>query len=301
MSGARPTTLVVNHHLRSYTGPTKDIRTVTDQIHFTVHGRGDVVRLEPDERHATAADTPNVFTVCPFGLMGDEAALVMSIKLLYVHNDFEEDLSFEVDLGFGPPRNGEDSALLHPDASGRAILFIPGRAHDGPVPVAHRLVYEPNLFNLGINILQYVGAESHLLCTRSTGVSDRGTRYDYQTFSYTDPLVVFLMENKGHFDELRSDDIYVTRGAGPNGGGDMYTIRTELVLRIQQFFRDAVFPQIRYTRAPALLLRWKKKPSNPPPPDGPQPVLSFMVQMDYLVVSQKQPLKYQVTGIRLNV
>jgi len=276
-------TRTAHHHLIQYSSCQKDIRTTTDMI---IVSKDTTI----DKRHQT--EIPGMYQMCALKLKPLERALILKLSILYTHNDCEEPIVFHVENLFPSINDGDCN---HPDQTGEIDIVIPGAHHAGPVPPSDRLLYEPNFVNLGdgFHALQYAGIENHIMNARSTCVTNAGSytfatnmdsQQEYVAFMYNDPLVVFLMAHKQHFAELKSNDIHITDDI-------IYLIRKSLVERVQQFFKNAVFPLLHYTETPAVYFRLKN--------DMCEGAVSFMLQLDYVVISPGIE-SYHAIGIKLN-
>jgi len=258
-------------HFVHFEHPEKTIKRTTDLISFYIK-KGE---LNVDKTHImdTPSQNEGVFKLCrlDFDPNKGEKAVILNISLIYAHNETQEPCIWDTECLFdiGEPEN----LSTHPDTTGKISIVIPGNEFTGPLPHDARLVYEPKMVHLGISLLPYIGLEHHILNARSTCVSETGLLYEYQAFKGTDPLVVFLLENKSHFDEVNAQDI---RKLDEN----IYVIKRPLVKRIQAFFSNTVFSLIKYVSNPILSFKWRNQP--PCEKDG---FINAMIQIDYVVTN----------------
>lgn len=263
------------HFLTVFEQPAKNIKSVTDVILFRkVDGR-----MVPDAHHSD-------MMVCPLTLGLHDKALILKVAILYTHNETARPFSCTLGPMFDPDESVEDADTLHPDHTGVIKFILPGRRWHGIIEPTASVIYEPNLTNLSINILQYAGLESHILEARSTTVGVHGTSNDYTLFNVTDPLFVFLMAHKNHFPELTSDEIKKRTDT-------IYSVSKVLVKRVQQFFRNAIFPLLHYTKMKKLQFTCNFE-AHEELPD----LLMAQISVDYMIVSP-QNFAYKTHDIKL--
>jgi len=304
-----------NLHLVQYDHPEKETRTVTDLVTF--HMRDG--KLVPDARHLVPSEDGQqyLFQCCPLNLKDRQKALIIDFKILYTLNDFDTPLQFAVETMF--PVDEEvvekvhrddvvEEGEMHPDFTGNAIIHIPPSAMSGPVPKDARIIYRPRYHdtNGGWNVPQYAGTEGHILHAKSTHimvdeVSLTSQLIDpecqYLAFMYTDPFITFVLEHHHLFREERDDDIKMVANESKQGG-QIYLVRRPFVERIQRFFKNAVYPFFNYTENDAIRFAWKVYPKMHS--KNLDPVVAFMVQLDYMVISPHVP-RIEVNGIKLNI
>lgn len=268
---------VVRHFLTQIEWREKEIRTITDVIIYHKNAAGLMV---PDALHSNNC-------ICPLNLKDhQQRAIIVKMELLYTHN--ECDTQFLVDVG--PVFEGDNTHLeaAHPDKTGIIRFMIPGKRSHGVIDPGMRIIYQPNLVNLGINLLQYAGMENAILEARSTVVSHNGIlNSGYMAFMLTDPLIGFLLTHKQHFTALHARDIIKQ-----NDG--IYLVRTPLVIQVQDFFRDTIFPHLKYTTVKNLPLKCHFLGHQCPD------TLMVMVSTDYMIVSPQIPT-YKTKDIKLNI
>jgi hypothetical protein len=242
--------------------------------------------LKVDESHRIP-DKEDAYKLCTldFDPSRGEKAVILKINILYSHNENDDAFFWEVNLR---EQTKEEHLSNHPDSTGKICIVVPGSKYQGLIPVDERLVYEPKLVHLDINILPYVGIEGHILNARSTCITSQGIEHDYQAFHQTDPLLVFLLEYKHHFDEVNARDI-------KKGAERMYLVKRHLVKRIQSFFKNSVFSLIKYVEQPVIEFKWK----NPPGKDN-KGFVSATIQVDYVVLSP-EVIHYKAQGIKLDI
>lgn len=306
-----------NHHLIQYNHPEKETRTVTDLVTFHLRDG----KLVPDARHLVPSDDGQtyLFQCCPLGLQERQKALIIDFKLLYTLSDFDVPLQFAVETMFPVDQDVVEKVHhevvveedeLHPDFTGCAVIHIPPSIMSGPVPPDSRTIYRPRYHELngGFNVPQYAGTEGHILHAKSTHIMVDETsasthsvdpEKEYLAFLYTDPFVVFVLEHHHLFREERDDDIKMMEGASKQGGA-VYLIRRPFVERIQRFFKNAVYPFFNYTDNDAIRFAWKVGPKRMGQTKVADPVVAFMVQLDYMVISPHVP-RIEARGIKLKI
>lgn len=288
-------------HMVHFEHPPKNIKTVTEALSFFVQPSGALV---VDAAHAT--DEEGVFKLCTLDYdhvnKGDRA-LILELRCAYVHNEFEESFFWDVEDMFEATTQSESAK--HPDVTGKTCVVIPGARYVGPIPECNRVVYKPRLKHLDINLLPYVGLETHILNGNSTCISSEGTRYEYHAYNTTDPFMVFLLQHKHRFDEVNASDIKMVRSVDPPAGGGgvhhtYYLVKRPLVKRVQSFFKT-LYSFILYTKRPELRFRWR----FPPPPAAGEEnrggrFITVIIQVDYLVLSP-EVLKYKSSSEPLSI
>lgn len=306
-----------HHHLIQYHHPEKEYRTVTDLVTFHLRDG----KMVPDHRHLVPSEDGQeyLFQCCPLGLKDRQKALLLDFKLLYTLSDFDMPLQFAVETMFPVDDRTVEMAHhdvvveddeMHPDFTGSAVIHIPPSNLSGPLPSENRVIYRPRFYDLaqgGFNVPQYAGTEGHILNARSNHImvdelshlrQDDDPENQYVAFLYTDPFVVFVMEHRHHFKEERSDDIRILEGEAKQGGS-VYLIRRPFVERIQQFFKNAVYPHFNYTTNDAIRFAWKTGPKQSKSTTN-DPVVAFMVQLDYMIISPHLP-RIEVRGTQIKV
>lgn len=268
---------VARHFLTHIEWREKEIRTVTDAIIFHKNSAGVMI---PDARHSDNC-------ICPLTLKDhSQRVIIIKMELLYTHN--ECDTQFLADIGPVFHAENTQSEHAHPDKTGVIRFMIPGKRCCGVIDPGMRIIYQPNLVNLGINLLQYAGMENSILEARSTAISQKGIlNSGYMAFMLTDPLLGFLLTHKQHFTALHAKDI-IKQDDG------IYLVRTPLVTQVQEFFRDTVFPHIKYAMVTSLPLKCHFLGHQVPD------TLMLMVSTDYMVISPQIPT-YKTSDIKLNI
>ena len=223
-----------------------------------------------DKRHST--DTPGVFKMCQLQMNARDKAIILGTSLVYVHNDHNETLVLETDPLFPPTDDKHNSG--HPDFTGKVTICIPGDKWAGEVPARDQEIYKPNMYSLGIKVLQYAGMEAQILGARSTCLRPYGIQEEYEAFALTDAIAVYLLENKHLFKGLRSDDMMSYGDAG------IVLIKQTLVDVAKEHFRNIILPLLHYTTIPHITL----KPKGKLPPIG-GGFVTMCVQLDYCVIS----------------
>lgn len=275
----------VSFYLCHFEQPPKVIKTTTESLCFFVEGD----KIHVDQSHK---ETEGSFKLCTldFDPSKNEKAVILKVALLYSHNEREEPVVWKVNSLFKTEEEEEEDGRksIHPDATGKITIVLPGMKFKGPLEENDRLIYEPKLVHLDIPILPYIGMEHYILGARSTCVTQQGIAYEYQAFLDTDPFMVFLLQHKNHFDEVNAYDIKM-------GGGRVYLVKRSLVKRIQQFFKNAIFPLIRYVEDPIIYFKW-----NNPQIEEKGIFINAMIQVDYVVVSP-EIAKYKTQGTLLDI
>jgi hypothetical protein len=255
---------IIEHHLVQVTAPELRLETRVESV--CLHGTFDatskrgVIRI--DERHADGV-------VFDLGLRPElgEKALITAVELQHATNDTGRNVQFALNLRLG----GCASPLYaanpdHPDACGTVRFVVPKHA-DGPVAKVDRVLYEPNFFNLGFDVLGYVGREEQMLAApRSVAVGPPGTEEpDFEVFAVSDPLPCFVLTNKHLFpDVVGYRDIVRVK--------TVYRISKTVCAVVRSFFRDTVFPLLRYTSDNTLQLTWRA--DMDPAPDLPDHLMT---------------------------
>lgn len=239
---------VVEHHLVEFVHPQKISKTCRDHIVFHLTEKGELLS---DERHADGA-------VFDLKLKERERAIIMSVRVKWCTNDTERDIVMEFQDVFALENPKETG---HPDVTGK-IRFILSRNANGTVPKRDQLLYEPNFTNLGFPIIQYIGMEHSIMNARSTAVIPYDAVVDFEIFKRSDHLVVFLLENKQLFKEIKTQDIVSLND------GEHYKISKTAVRRVRSFFYDSIFSQFHYVTTNHLKLAWAAE-ITPPPQDPP--------------------------------
>ncbi|MBX9635987.1 MAG: hypothetical protein K2Q45_00360 [Nitrosomonas sp.] len=244
---------VVHHHLIKYSTPKKQVKSTEDIICFHML-KNNTTELFADARHAEGKNVLNL------NLSPGDKAIVLAVELLYYTNDTHTRLEMTLDLKFdsldpapAPQGRGRWREHKHPDFTG-LVKFVLEPGHKGPVNKNDCKLYEPNFVNLGFDVLHFAGQEESILNARSFAVATAETgsiQYDYEIFKRSDPFVVFILENRQHFKWMTTSDLLLCKD-------DLhYKVQKDAIRRVRDFFKDYVFPQIRYTRRPAFSLTWK--------------------------------------------
>lgn len=276
-------------YLNHFERPNKTIRSTTESICLFFDTNG--------ELHSTHKTKDSLFRLATldFDPSREEKALILSVKMLYSHNDYNDVWTWEVEKLFDQKKEEEEEekkkekGKYHPDFTGKLRLVIPGCEFKGVLKPEDNLVYEPKLVHLGTPILLYAGLENHILGARSTCITPAGIFYDYQAFCNNDPFIVFLLENKDKFDEINAQDI-------KQGNHKTILVKRPLVRRVQQFFQNALFPLFRYvSKNTVITFEWPKE--QWPKTSG---FINVIIQVDYLVITPQIP-KYKTHETTLNI
>lgn len=278
-------------YLNHFERPNKTIRSTTESICFFFDTKGELYSTH--RKIGENKDSSFRLATLDFDPSREEKALILSVKMLYSHNDYDDVWTWEVEKLFDQKKEEEEETKEtqkhHPDSTGKLRLVIPGCEFKGVLKPSDSLVYEPKLVHLGTPVLLYAGLENHILGARSTCVTPAGICYDYQAFCNNDPFIVFLLENKDKFDEINAQDI-------KQGENKTILVKRPLVRRVQQFFQNALFPLFRYvSQTPVITFEWPKE--QWPKTSG---FINVIMQVDYLVITPQIP-KYKTHEITLNL
>lgn len=247
-------------HLVEYVEPYKEIKTITDLVVLKPDAANHNC-LVPDRRHRT--DVVGEFATCATELGDQDQIVILGVHLLHTLTDFDAPMRFK---------------------HAEIVLNIPGNQLNARIPAEDGLLYQPNMMNLGISLLPYIGLESHILQARSTCVTPHGIDREFVAFKSSDAFIVFLLHNKNHFDLLHADDIKTS------ADGHIYFVRSPLVQRVQKFFTNVVFPHIKYTSAAearkGLCFGWQSDAVFAARSDM---VCAFQIQMEYIHLSPRTP------------
>lgn len=242
----------VHHHLIKYNLPEKQAKSAEDCICFHMM-KDNTNQLFADGRHPQGQHVLNL------NLAPSERAIVLGIEVLYYTNDTKTLIEMVLDLKFAqpPPAGGLGSGggrntSSHPDFTG-LVRFILEPGHKGQVAKVNRKLYEPNFINLGFNVLPFAGQEESILNARSFAVAsaDSFIQHDYELFGRSDPFIVFIIENRKHFNWLCQSDILLCKD------NIHYKVQKDALQRVRAFFREAIFPLFKYTQQSSFSLTWK--------------------------------------------
>lgn len=278
-------------YLTQFQHSKRETRTVTDLVCFSViQGR-----LVPDERHCVKGQ-PHLIQVCPLGLKPHERAIITGFDLVYALNDFDIELDFYVEPMFSvdpsTPYNPDDLVVedvetgeRHPDETGGTPMFrVPQRGSDGIVHPDLQCIYKPRYMDLGFNVPAYAGLEHSILNANSTCLTDQGMDRGYIAYMPTDPLMVFILQNRHLFKELRDTDLCLCK----TEMGIVHLVKRSFVERVQAFFKDTLFPLFHYTTNDYVRFAWKTQPTTQHT-QCTHPIVSIMFQLDFIVVSPHVP------------
>lgn len=280
----------LNFILTEHQLPHREVRSVVDSVTFSiVQGR-----LVADERHRVKGEA-HLIQVCSLKLQEHERAIISGFNLLFAMNDFDIALEFCVEPMFEVhPEHSyspedlvveDDNGEKHPDETGTPMFCVPSRRYDGVVHPEDRCIYKPRYAELGFNVPAYAGLENHILNANSTCISEKGIHSDYRAFKSTDPFLVYILQNRHLFKELRDDDI---RAYKSDETAPLYLVRKTFVERVQEFFKSALFPLFNYTHNDAVRIAWKTQPKMHHT-SCTHPVVTLMFQLDFIVVSPSLP------------
>ena len=273
--------------LLTYKSPERQVKQCEDIVSMHLMS-GETSHLECDPFHYGGRIFPQL------RLQPGERAVILSIKLKWCSNNTGRDVHFEVHDMFRTRMSGKSA---HPDNTGVVTLMIPAR-HCGPVPTISQNIYEPNLVNLGIPIIQYAGMEESILNARSTAILTEGSEHrntEYEVFHQSDPLLVFLLRHMNAWskDTIGAQDVLRLKDM------NMYKVKRTAVKAARDIFERAIFPLFCYTHPENKMhLVWNKSMEPPPPlpdhlvtkgeetsPDSGFAMITFRLEMEYVLVS----------------
>jgi len=275
----------IAHHLISYEPLRKESQSQTTCVcfHFTSDRQLICDSEHPDGRLFSLQLKPH------------EKALILYVKLVYCKNNTGQDVPMCLELFRQEEREGK-----HPDHTGK-VHFVAHHRAPGVIPKQDRVLYEPNLFNLGINILPYAGTEHSILQARSTVVysAPRGGD-DFLLFHQSDPFIVFLLEHASAFPEIqKSSDIVLVEKKTTS----VYKVAKHVVERVKQFFERAVFPLFRYVEGDYLQLSWNPSLKDDTPSgecgDG-FAMIKMLISIEYIVIAPEVP-KFHCSSVELGI
>lgn len=297
----KPKGPTIVHHLISHEVLRKESQSQTTCVcfHFTPELKLICDSEHPDGRLFNLKLKPN------------EKALILFVKMVYCKNNTGQDIDMCLEL-FQPEKESENENKKHPDYSGKIHFSVRHNA-PGIIPKQDRILYEPNLFNLGINILPYAGTEHAILHGRSTVVTTeesdsertrtkgtRGDKDEFVLFNQGDPFVVFLLEHRSSFPEIQKEDI--TLVLNKSLPSPLYKISKPVVERVKSFFERAIFPLFHYVEGDYLQLTWNPVLKNSPSGgiyDG-FAMIKMMLTIDYIIIAPEVP-KFNCTSLELGI
>lgn len=253
----------MKHVLVEIQPPQRELRKCIDTVCMHLVGREGVpTQLVCDDFH------PNGRLFRSMSLKGGERAIILSIRLVYCSNNTGRDVHLQICNLFDADAAAAAASLeVHPEKTGTARVVLPAR-HRGEMPKRRQLVYEPNLVNLGINVLHYAGLEDSIECARSSAVYPgdlQKSRREFELFKMSDPLLVFALQHRNHFPDISAQDIVQFKDG-------YYKMKQSAADRVRFFFKKTVFPLFHYTRPEHVIsLTWN--PEMQPPPALPPHLL----------------------------
>lgn len=309
-----------HHYLNNFEEPRKEDRSAAFLVRFTLVAGPEEggARLVPEPRYRGDDGTCVFFRELASKMRNDQKAIITSIAVTFNSNDMNHAHVFYIRDMFEtrappppPPQPHEDEEeegdeeeeVPHPDKTGATSFVVPARMNR-PVPRAERTVYEPNLVNLGINVLQYAGMERSILHAGSSvlpataedilGGPDGATAQRYEVFGAGDPVAVFIIQHRGTLECMESD---IIEQSG-EGGSVIYIIAKTLLARVRELFRTAIFPLLLYTCFDRIHMTWKRPSEGEAramyvehrealeggrPEDA--PTLMMLITVDYILVT----------------
>lgn len=288
-----------NVFLTKYNHPTRQVVTVVDTVVFTVIQN----RLVPDERHRVLG-SDHLIQVCPLKLKPHERAIVTSFETMHALNDFRVPLEFRVEPMFEPhpdavyiPEDSvvdDDNGQKHPDETGTSKFQIPECGRDGLIHPDSRSIYTPRYMDLGFNVPAYAGMESHILDANSTSITEKGIDSSFAVFANNDPFMVFVLENRNKFKDLRDNDIIASKTDG------IYLVKRAFVNRVQSFFKSTLFPLFHYTTNDAIRFAWTTKVALSDATCT-HPVVTILFRLEYILITPLVPFVKSQTTLLLKI
>jgi len=309
-----------HHYLNEFEEPLKKCKSSAFLIRYTlVKDSDEFVHFVPEAAFRGADNACHFMQRLTKQLKGGQRAIITSVSATYNSNDVDHEHVFHIRNMFQPhtppphEEEEEEGDGTHPDKTGHTTFIVPPLMR-GPVPLEDRVVYEPNLTNAGINVLQYAGMEDAILNPRS-GILPRtvdeilGDTKTYEVFQAGDAAAVFVIQHRLELDCLDSD---VVEQTGPDGE-IIYMISKTMLDRVRSLFRTAVFPLLLYTQFDQAELVWdpptqsereaiyerhREALDSGRPEDA--PTLSMLIVVDYLVITPGAPV-FKTNSIDLGV
>lgn len=257
-----------HHFLFDFLLPKKELRTSKDAICMHLESTtNNQTRLVCDHRHLNG---------CIFSgmkLEKDERAVILSIEMTYCANDTQRDVYLYIEDLFSVDTRQLNHDDNKPDKTGRVRFHLPAGCN-GPVPKKHRLIYQPNFTNLGIDILPYVGMEEYILNVRSQAVSTEPEAVTslssslkkkddgFEIFCQTDPIIVFILRERGKLTSLMKEANCIVMLKDEKH----YKVKKSLLEKVRYLFASSIFPLFHYTtRDNHIHLAWQSQMQPPPP------------------------------------
>jgi hypothetical protein len=300
-----------HHYLNDFEEPRKESRSAAFLVRFTLITSDGGVNLVPEPRYRSPVDGTSCvfFRELASKMRDDQKAIITSIAVTFNSNDMDHRHVFRIMDMFEAQTTLHIEEEGHPDKTGTTSFVVPARMNK-PVPRAERNIYEPNLINLGINVLQYAGMEAAILNQRSSvlpataedilGVPNGADAHSYEVFRAGDAIAVFIVQHRGI---LECTDLDVSERPGEDGGAAIYVISKRVLARVRDLFRVAIFPLLLYTRFDRAHMVW-----DPPSEEVGRalyeehkealeggkaenaPTLMMLITVDYILVTPGVPM-----------
>lgn len=248
-------------------------------------------------------ETTYVFGALARRLAAKEQALIMGVFLLVAQNELDIGVEFTLRHLF-PVQKNLETMSAHPDYTGKIKLMVP-RNQRGLVPGDNQMQYE---FNSENEItLKYAGLEQRILHQHSVPFSvqkeeesdeepkGKEEEDDYELFTDEDELIEFLLQNRDLFKPSAKEMYQVSFEEGQKSNDKTYYhLQKDFLQKVRTYFRTDIFSKLHYTRFVDQQLdlhlseEMQKKilSLHPKNERQPAPSVSFVLQVNYLVVSE---------------
>jgi hypothetical protein len=222
-----------------------------------------------------------------------ERALITAINLVYCRNHTGREIRMCLRL----PHSKDDTDTLHPDLSGNVYFVVPASGANGTVPKRDMMLYEPNFFNLGFDLIPFLGMEHSILNARSSAILSseeyqQRPAVDFELFLLSDPFLAFMLREKAKLKFIGQNDILVLPDK------KHYKVSKTVVERMRGFFAEKVFPLFLYVETNHLCLTWPQTVSEPVDDGAEQRrnggfgIIVLRFTIDYYVVEATKVPKY---------
>lgn len=184
---------------------------------------------------ADKKENPFATLVSRSATMSEQCAMVLSIRLTRMVNEFPFNIRFELHRMFDPNPNADATSRLEatPDDTGNICIFCPANRTIS-VKTQDQTVYRTRLESS--EAIQYAGLDRILYEPAQSG--------DTQCFNDTDPLIAFVLSRGWALEQAEGD----VQRKTTTDGKVYYLLRTAFANRVREFLKNAVFDQMRYTR-----------------------------------------------------
>jgi len=249
--------------------------------------RFDDGRLVVDARHASG-------TLLPLRLRSFERVMVRRVRKLYATNDTGRAIEFDIDMCFEARARAGDT----PEQTGHIQTVIEARnQYDGIVADHERLLYEPNMYNLGYDLTPFIGMEHSIGCARSGSILPATLFPDGQNFEIfldTDPFFVFMLHHKALMQWPERDVEPIASHKGH------FRVAKTTAERVRAFAARTLFPMFHYTVGESLRFACRALDDGPAAPVDPAATATVMFEVEYIVICQSVP-KFIDTSMRMKI